>query len=156
MSNSQGRRSEIIPLDKFPRSSTPEPTPKRQRTSRNTSKNIVNIPREARPRVTRSAGIVETAELTRAIDSSEWSSDPLGYRSATPVGDPQEAAIEDSLVTDSPTRVIDSPERSGGARSARAADTSDRDGRARVTSSPTRAIDSSERPSQPEDSPSQP
>jgi hypothetical protein len=33
MSNSQGRRREIIPLDEFPRSSTPEPSPKKQRTS---------------------------------------------------------------------------------------------------------------------------
>ena len=135
MSNSQGRRREIIKLDEFPHSSTPEPSPKRQRTSRNASKTIVNIPREARPRVTRSARTVETAESPRVMDSSERSSDPLGYRSegivepaepirvmdsserssdplghrtATPVWDPEEAAIEDT-----PTRVMDSSERSG-------------------------------------------
>ena len=61
--------------------------------------------------------------------------------------------IEDAVVTDSPTRVIDSSERSSKARSVRVANTSDRDGRARVTSSHTRVIDSSERSSQPEDSP---
>ena len=55
---------------------------------------------------------METAEPTRVADSSERSSDPLGYRTATPVRDPQEAAIEDAVVTDSPTRVIDSSERS--------------------------------------------
>ena len=49
MSNSQGQRREIIRLPEIPRSSTPEPVPKRQRTSCNTSKNIANIPREARP-----------------------------------------------------------------------------------------------------------
>jgi len=153
MSNSQGNRREIIRLTEFPHSSTPEPPSKRQRISRSTSKNIISIPRESRPRVTRSAGIVENAEPTRVVDSSERSSDPLGYRTATPVGDPQEAAIEDAVVTDSPTRVVDSSERSSEARSARVADTSDRNARARVTSSPTRVIDSSERSSQPEDRP---
>ena len=82
------------------------------RTSHSTSKNIISIPRKSRSRVTRSAGIVETAEPTRVMDSSERSSDPLGYRTATPVRDPQEAAIEDAVVTDSPTRVVDSSERS--------------------------------------------
>ena len=78
MSNSQGNRREIIRLPEFPRSNTPVPAPKRQRTSHSTSKNIISIPKESRPRVTR----------------------------------PQEAAIEDAVVTSSPTRVIDSSERS--------------------------------------------
>jgi len=135
MSNSQGRRREIIPLDEFLRSSTPEPSPKKQRTSRTTSKNIVNQAKEARSRVTRSTGTVETAEPPRVKDSAGRSSDPLRYRSegrveraeptrakgsserssdpledlsATPVVDPEEAAIEAS-----PTRVNDSSERSG-------------------------------------------
>ena len=67
---------------------------------------------------------METAEPPRVIDSSEGSSDPLGHRAATPVWDPQEAAVEDAM---------DSP--------------------ARVASSPTRVMDSSERLSQSEDSP---
>jgi hypothetical protein len=131
MSNSHGQRREIIELDEFPRSSTPEPAPKRQRTSHKVSSTI-NIPTE-RPRVTRSAGTVETAEPprakgsagrssdpqryrsegrveraepTRAKGSSERSSDPLEDRAATPEVDPEEAAIEDS-----PTRVKDSAER---------------------------------------------
>ncbi len=56
----------------------------------------------------RSEGIVEPAEPIRVMDSSERSSDPLGHRTATPVWDPEEAAIEDT-----PTRVMDSSERSG-------------------------------------------
>ena len=56
---------------------------------------------------------------------------------------------QDVVLTDSPTRVIDSSERSSEARSARVTDTSDRDGRAIVTSSPPRVIDSSERSSEP-------
>ena len=118
-------------LPEFPRSSTPEPAPKRQRTSRSTSKNIVNIPRETRPRVTRSPRRVEPAEPTRVIDSYERLSDPLEDRSeeevepaepirvmdssertATPVRDPEEAAIEDARVTSSLTQVIDTSERS--------------------------------------------
>ena len=132
MSNSQGHRREIIELEEFPRSGTPEPAPKRQRTSRKISSTIINIPTE-RPRVTRSAGTVETAEPpqakgsvgrssdpqrqrsegrveraepTRANGSSERSSDPLQDRSATPEVDPEEAAIEDS-----PSGVNDSAER---------------------------------------------
>ena len=102
MSNSQGQRREIIRLADFPHSSTPEPAPKRQRTSRNTSKSIVNIPREARPRVTRSRSEeeVETAEPAAGVmGSSERSSDPLGHQTATPGRDPEEVAIEDARVT---------------------------------------------------------
>ncbi len=51
---------------------------------------------------------MERAEPTRAKGSSERSSDPLEDWSATPEVDPEEAAIEDT-----PTRVIDSSERSG-------------------------------------------
>jgi hypothetical protein len=132
MSNSHGHRREIIELDEFPRSGTPEPAPKRQRTSRKVSSTIINIPTE-RPRVTRSAGTVETAEhpqakgsvgrssdpqrhrsegrveraeATRAKGSSERSSDPFEDRSATPEVDPEEAALEDS-----PSGVNDSAER---------------------------------------------
>ena len=105
MSNSQGRRREIIPLDEFPRSSTPEPSPKKQKTSRTTSKNIVNQAKETRSRVTRSTGTVETAEPPRAKGSAGRSSDPLEDRSATPEVDPEEAAIEDS-----PSGVNDSAE----------------------------------------------
>ena len=140
MSNSQGQRKEIIRLPKIPRSSTPEPAPKRQRTGRNTSKNIVNIPRGTRPRVTRSPRRVEPAEPTRVIDSSERlsdpledrpeeevetaepaagvidsserSSDPLGHQAATPGRDPEEAAIEDARVMSSLARVNDTSERS--------------------------------------------
>ena len=140
MSNSQGQRRRIIRLPEIPRSSTPEPAPKRQRTSRNTSKNIVNIPRETRPRVNRSPRRVEPAEPTRVIDSaerlsdpfedrpeeavetaepaagvidsSERSSDPLGYQAATPDRDPEEAAIEDAIVMSSLARVNDTSERS--------------------------------------------
>jgi len=54
----------------------------------------------------RADGRVEPAEPTRVMGSSERSSDPLENRSATPEGNPDEAAIEDS-----PTRVIDSSER---------------------------------------------
>ena len=109
MSNSQCQRREIITLDEFPRSSTPEPAPKRQRTSRMTSRTIINIPTESRPRVTRSAGTVETTEPPRVMDSAERSSDPLGYQAATPAWDPQEAAVEDAY--GSPSRVMDSSER---------------------------------------------
>ena len=139
MSNSQGQRREIISLPEFPRSSTPEPSPKRQRTSRSTSKNIVNIPRETRSRVTRSPRNVEPAEPTRVIDSSERLSDPLedrseeevepaeptrvmdsserssdqlGHQTATPGRDPEEAAIEDARITSSLARVNDTSERS--------------------------------------------
>ena len=80
MSNSQGQRREIIRLSEIPRSSTPEPAPKRQRTSHRTSKTIVNIPRETRPRVTRSPRRVEPAEPARVIDSAERLSDPLEDR----------------------------------------------------------------------------
>ena len=55
-----------------------------------------------------SEGTVEPAEPTRIMDSSERSSDPLRHRAATPVRDPEEAAIEETL-----TRVIDSSERLG-------------------------------------------
>jgi len=129
MSNSQGRRREIIPLDEFPRSSTPEPSPKKQKTSRTTSKNIVNQAKDSRSRVTRSTGAVEPAEPPRVKDSAGWSSDPLRHRSkgrveraeptrakgsserssdpledrsAPPEVDPEEAAIEDSPREDSP------------------------------------------------------
>ena len=140
MSNSQGQRREIIRLTEIPRSSTPEPAPKCQRTSRNNSKNIANIPRGARPRVTRSPRTVELAEPTRVIDSAERfsdpledrpekgvetaepaagvidssarSSDPLGYQAATPSRDPEEAAIEEARVMSSPARVNDTSERS--------------------------------------------
>ena len=105
MSNSNGQRREIIELDEFPRSSTPEPAPKRQRTSRKASSTNINTPTE-RPRVTRSAGAVERAEPPRAKGSAERSSDPLQDRSATPEVDPEEAAIEDS-----PSGVKDSAER---------------------------------------------
>jgi hypothetical protein len=107
MSNSQdsGRR-EIIRLS--------ESAPKRQRTSRSTSRNTISIPKEARSSITRSAGIVENAEPTRVVDSSERSSDPLGFRTATPVRDPQETAIEEAVVTDSSTRVVDSSVRLSG------------------------------------------
>jgi hypothetical protein len=144
MSNSQdsGRR-EIIRLS--------ESAPKRQRTSRSTSKNTNSIPKEARPRVTQSAGIVANAELV--VNSSERTSNPLRYRTATPVGDPHEATIEDAAVIDSPTRVIGSSERLGEAQSVRVIRTSDRESGARVTNSPTRVIDSSERCSGPEDIP---
>ena len=81
------------------------------------------------------------------------------------IGDPQEAAVEDARVTDtsdregrarvtdSPTRVMDSSEKSSEARSARVTDTSDREDRARVMDSPTRVMDSSERLSGPQDIP---
>ena len=95
MSNSQGQRREIIELDEFPRSGTPEPAPKRQRTSRKISSTNINIPTE-RPRVPRSAGTVESAEPLQATGSVGRSSDPLQDRSATPEVDPEEAAIEDS------------------------------------------------------------
>jgi hypothetical protein len=129
MSNSNGQRREIIELDEFPRSSTPE----RQRTSRKASSTIISIPTE-RPRATRSAGTVESAEPpqakgsvgrssdpqrhrsggrveraepTRANGSSERSSEPLQDRSATPEVDPEEAVIEDSPsgVNDSAVRL---------------------------------------------------
>ena len=74
MSNSQGQRREIIRLPEFPRSSTPEPAPKRQRTSRGTSKNIVNI------QDPESLGRQEKWKLP-IIDSSERLSDPLEDRS---------------------------------------------------------------------------
>ena len=84
MSNSQGQRREIIRLPEIPRSSTLEPTPKRQRTSHNTSKNITNIPRETRPRVARATRTVETAEpAAGVIDSSARSSDPLEHQVET-------------------------------------------------------------------------
>ena len=122
MSNSQEQRREIIELDEFPRSGTPEPAPKRQRTSRKISSTNIKIPAE-RPRVTRSAGTVESAEppqangsVGRSSDSQRHrsagtveraeppqangsvgrSSDPQRHRSATPEVDPEEAAIEDS------------------------------------------------------------
>ena len=135
MSNSQGQRREIIRLPEIPRSSTPEPAPKRQRTSRSTSKNITNIPREARSRVGRATRTVETAEpaaevmdasarssdplehrvetaepAAEVMDASARSSDPLGYQAATPGRDPEEAAIEDARVMSSPARVNDTSE----------------------------------------------
>ena len=105
MSNSQGQRREIIELDEFPRSGTPEPAPKRQRTSRKISSTNIKIPTE-RPRPTRSAGTVESAEPPQANGSVGRSSDPQRYRSATPEVDPEEAASEDS-----PSGVNDSAER---------------------------------------------
>ena len=76
MSNSQGQRREIIRLAEVPRSSTPEPALKRQRTSRTNSKNIANIPRAARPR--RTVGNAEpTVDVT---DDSARSSDPLEHQ----------------------------------------------------------------------------
>ena len=111
MSNSQGQRREIIRLPEIPRSSTPEPAPKRQRTSRSTSKNITNIPREARSRVGRATRTVETAEpAAEVMDASARSSDPLGYQAATPGRDPEEAAVEDARVMSSPARVNDTSE----------------------------------------------
>jgi hypothetical protein len=81
MSNSQGQRREIIRLPEVPRSSTPEPALKRQRTSRTTSKNIANIPRAARPRVSRATRTVGNAEpVVEAMDASARSSDPLEHQ----------------------------------------------------------------------------
>ena len=122
MSNSNSRRREIIELEEFPRSSTPEPAPKRQRTIRKASGSSINNSTE-RPRVTRSArtvesaeppqangsvgrsndpqrhrseGVVERAEPPQANGSVGRSSDPPRDRSATPEVDPEEAANEDS------------------------------------------------------------
>ena len=95
MSNSNSRRREIIELEEFPRSSTPEPAPKRQRTIRKASGSSINNSTE-RPRVTRSARTVESAEPPQANGSVGRSSDPPRDRSATPEVDPEEAAIEDS------------------------------------------------------------
>ncbi len=61
MSNSNGQRREIIELDEFPRSSTPEPAPKRQRTSRKISSTIINIPTE-RPVVNNASTLYLTVE----------------------------------------------------------------------------------------------
>jgi hypothetical protein len=95
MSNSQdsGRR-EITRLSEFSRSRTPEPAPKRQRTSRGTAKKTSSsIPQYTRlptlasvgdtsdrspgTRVTRSAGMVDHAEPASVGDTSDRSSEPL-------------------------------------------------------------------------------
>ena len=139
MSNSQGQRREIIRLPEVPRSSTPEPALKRQRTSRTNSKNIAEIPRAARPRVSRATRTVGNAEPAVEVtddsarssyplehrpeervdnaepsaertDASARSSDPLGYRAATPGRDPEEAAVEEARVTSSPAHVHDTSE----------------------------------------------
>ena len=80
MYNFQGQRREIIELDEFPRSGTPEPALKRQRTSRKISSTNIKIPTE-RPRVTRSAGTVESAGPPQANGSVGRSSDPQRHRS---------------------------------------------------------------------------
>jgi hypothetical protein len=69
----------------------------------------------------------------------------LGQLEAEPARDPQEAALEDARVTNSPTRVLNSSERLSNAGSAYVLNTSDREGEARVTNSPTRVLNSSER-----------
>jgi hypothetical protein len=130
MSNSQGRRREIIPLDKYPHSSTSEPSPKQQRTSRSTTKDIV----------TRSKGTVETAEPPRVIDSAERSSDPLRYWS--------EGGVEPA----GPTRVMGSSERSSDQLEDWSATPEVDPEEAAIEVSPTRVNDSSERSGQPEDS----
>jgi hypothetical protein len=141
MSNSQGRRREIIPLDEFPRSGTPEPSPKKQKTSRTTSKNIVNQAKETRSRVTRSTGTVETAEPPRVKDSAGRSSDPLRYRS--------EGRVEPA----EPTRAQGSSERSSDPLEDRSATPEVNPEEVAIEDSPTRVKDSSERSGQPEDSP---
>ena len=128
-------------MDEFPRSSTPEPSPKRQRTSRKTSTTNTNIPRESRSRAIQSAGTVETAEPTRVIGSSERLSDPLAQRS--------EGTVEPA----EPTRVIDSSERSSDPLGHQAATPGWDPEEAAIEDTPTRVLDSAERSSQPEDSP---
>ena len=168
MSNSQGQRREIIRLPEVPRSSTPEPALKRQRTSRNTSKIITNIPREVRPRVSRATRTVGNAEpAVEAMDASARSSDPLEHRveTAEPAveamdasarsSDPLEHRPEEGVETAEPAaEAMDASERSSDPLGYRAA-TPGRDPEeaavedARVISSPARVNDTSE----PEDRP---
>jgi hypothetical protein len=101
MSNSQGNKREIIRLPEFPRSTTPEPAPKKQRTSRSSSSKPSGILKEAR--VTRSARVDSPSDRER---------EPTGPLAAEPARDPEVAAIEDARVTSSPSRVFDSSERS--------------------------------------------
>jgi hypothetical protein len=121
MSNSQGQRREIIELDEFPRSSTPEPagtnfnnSTERPKVTRSAGTVESAEPPQANgsvgrlsdPQRHRSAGTVESAEPPQANRSVGRSSDPQRHRSATPEVDPEEAAIEDS-----PSGVNDSAER---------------------------------------------
>ena len=54
---------------------------------------------------------MDNAEPVRQVtDDSARSSDPLGYRAATPGRDPEEAAVEEARVMSSPARVHDTSE----------------------------------------------
>ena len=168
MSNSQGQRREIIRLPEVPRSSTPEPALKRQRTSRTTSKIIANIPRTARPRVSRATRTVGNAEPTVEVtDDSARSSDPLEHQ--VDIAEPAVEVTDDSArssypLEHRPEERVDNAEPSAEAMdaSARSSDplgyraaTPGRDPEeaaveeARVTSSPAHVHDTSE----PEDRP---
>ena len=163
MSNSQGQRREIIRLPEVPRSSTPEPALKRQRTSRTTSKTIANIPRAARPRVSRATRTVGNAEpVLEAMDASVRSSDPLEHQVdiAEPAVEAMDASARSSYPLEHrPEERVDNAEPSVEAMDASArpsdplgyrADTPGRDPEeaaveeARVMSSPAHVHDTSE------------
>jgi hypothetical protein len=131
MSNNEGNKREIIRLPEFPRSGTPEPVPKRQKTSRSTLKKTNSIPKVARVatpasvgvtsdrssgvRATRSAGLVDSAQTDASVgDTSDRISEPLGHLTATPDGDVAEAAVNDARASDSaePASVEDTSDRS--------------------------------------------
>ena len=68
MSKNQGNKREIIRLDEVPRSRTPEPAPKRSRSSRSTSKGPLpgsNRSDESRARATR--GVIASAAEVSAL-----------------------------------------------------------------------------------------
>jgi len=95
MSNSQGQRREIIRLPEVPRSSTPEPALKRQRISRTNSKNTAEIPRAARPRVSKATRTVGNAEPVRQVThDSARSSDPLEHQ--VDIAEPAAEVTDDS------------------------------------------------------------
>jgi hypothetical protein len=120
MSNSQPNRREIVRLEEVPRSATPEPAPKKQRTSRSTSR----IPQSAcvkdtsdrsrGTRASRSMGTVDHAEPACVKDTSDRSSEPSGHQRATPGGDLAEAGVDDARAADhaEPASVKDTPDRS--------------------------------------------
>jgi hypothetical protein len=144
MPNYQGNKRQIIRLPEFPRSATPEPETKKQRTSRSSSSKHSGVPKEAR--IATTASVLNTSDRVRVASSSrvtrsagiESPSDrkrePLRQLAAEPARDHQEAALEDARVMDSPTRVLNSSERLSKARSACILNTFDRKGEVRVPS----------------------